>query len=492
MRLKRTAIWWIRRDLRLADNQALASALRDGSQVIPLFIEDPRLWASPFVGKKRLTFLLESLSHLDTALKKVGSYLVYRRGDPHEILTALLNETGATSILAEEDYTPFARKRDHHVAESLPLELTPGLTLIHPSQLMNKTGQPYTVFTPFSKTWMSQSMPAPADVLSKPLHIPTPQGLNTQQIPQQKGNSPNMTFPPGEAQALCRLLAFIDHDQPPIYRYAETRNRPDLNSTSGLSPYLRFGMLSARQVVVAALAAIDTAPDQTSRRSAEVWLNELIWREFYQSILYHFPHVRQTSFLPEYRSMSWADDREGLEAWQQGQTGYPLIDAVMRQLKQSGWIHNRNRMVVASFLAKNLLIDWREGERWFMQQLIDGDPAANNGGWQWTAGVGTDAAPYFRIFNPIKQSQKFDPDGTYIRSWVPELSTVPNEYIHEPWKMPQPLQLETKCRIGVDYPEPILVIAFSRQRVLNAFQLAKSAPNKQLTSSKSGLIPENL
>jgi deoxyribodipyrimidine photo-lyase len=251
-------------------------------------------------------------------------------------------------------------------------------------------------------------------------------------------------------------------------------------------------MLSARQVVVAALAAIDTAPDQTSRRSAEVWLNELIWREFYQSILYHFPHVRQTSFLPEYRSMSWADDREGLEAWQQGQTGYPLIDAAMRQLKQSGWIHNRNRMVVASFLAKNLLIDWREGERWFMQQLIDGDPAANNGGWQWTAGVGTDAAPYFRIFNPIKQSQKFDPDGTYIRSWVPELSTVPNEYIHEPWKMPQPLQLETKCRIGVDYPEPILVIAFSRQRVLNAFQLAKSAPNKQLTSSKSGLIPENL
>jgi deoxyribodipyrimidine photo-lyase len=259
----------------------------------------------------------------------------------------------------------------------------------------------------------------------------------------------------------------------PVHAYAEDRNRVDLEGTSGLSPYLRFGMVSARQAVGAALDTREAAPNKSAEKGADVWLSELIWREFYSAILYHFPQVRSHSFREKYRTIQWANDKTEFEAWCEGRTGYPLVDAAMRQLVQTGWMHNRARMVVASFLTKDLLIDWRWGEKWFMQHLLDGDPASNNGGWQWTAGTGTDAAPYFRIFNPVSQSTKHDPDGSYIRKYVPELTDVPDKYIHEPWTMPDDVQAEAGCVIGEEYPAPIVEHSWARERTLEAYGEAK-------------------
>ncbi len=255
-----------------------------------------------------------------------------------------------------------------------------------------------------------------------------------------------------------------------INRYTEDRNRLDVEGTSGLSPYLRFGMLSARQAAWAAHEAEALATDPTVRQSVKTWLNELIWREFYATILYHFPHVRQGAFRPELRKIPWRDDAVGYDAWVNGYTGYPVVDAGMRQLNATGWMHNRARMITASFLTKDLLIDWRQGERYFMQHLLDGDPAANNGGWQWIAGTGTDAVPYFRLFNPVLQGKKYDPLGAYVRHWVPELSRVPDAFIHTPWKMPTNMQTQVGCVIGKNYPAPIVDHAMARERALAAYR----------------------
>jgi len=244
----------------------------------------------------------------------------------------------------------------------------------------------------------------------------------------------------------------------------------DLNGTSGLSPYLRFGMLSAKQAAWAAREADARAKDAVARQGAETWLNELIWREFYAMILYRFPHVLRTAFRPALRSIHWRDDPAGFPAWAEGRTGYPVVDAAMRQLNATGWMHNRARMIVASFLVKDLLIDWQQGERYFMQHLLDGDPASNNGGWQWSAGTGTDAAPYFRVFNPVLQGKKFDPYGAYVRRWVPELSAVPDAFIHTPRSMPLDVQAQVGCVIEKNYPAPIIDHSMARQRVLEAYR----------------------
>jgi deoxyribodipyrimidine photo-lyase len=229
-------------------------------------------------------------------------------------------------------------------------------------------------------------------------------------------------------------------------------------------------MLSARQAVLAAYLAMQSAPEGNSRESVETWLNELIWREFYVQILYHFPFARRHSFQERYRQIRWVNNEQEFAAWCNGQTGVPVVDAAMRQLVETGWMHNRARMLAASYLVKDLLIDWRWGERWFMQHLIDGDPASNNGGWQWTAGTGTDAAPYFRIFNPVTQSLKFDPQGRYIRRWVPELANVPDEYVHQPWKMPESLRRGLGCVLGQDYPFPLIDHTWARNRILQVFK----------------------
>ncbi|GAB4501472.1 MAG: deoxyribodipyrimidine photo-lyase [Anaerolineales bacterium] len=450
------SLWWIRRDLRLADNPALLTALKHGA-VIPVFILDPQLLER--TPSRRQQFLFGGLAELEAELQKRGSGLVIRRGQPEIELLNLIIETGAQAIYAEEDYTPYARARDQQIAEALPLTLIQGQTVHHPASVLKPDGRPYTVFTPFSKTWKAllppTLTPLPAPDYFPPVTLPPSVASSAPPFPSADK--------PGEMEALRRLFQFADA---PITTYHDTRNRLDLTGTSGLSPYLRFGMISLRQAAAQALR-IEQENHKTGKpeNGATTWLNELIWREFYIAILYHFPHVAQTAFNPALANIPWRNDPAEFDAWKAGRTGVPIVDAAMRQLAQTGWMHNRARMIVASFLVKDLLINWQWGERWFMENLLDGDPAANNGGWQWVAGTGTDAAPYFRIFNPILQSQKFDPDGNYIRRWIPELAHLPAKDIHAPW--------EKKIRVPGYPAQPIVDREKARERTLKAYAISK-------------------
>jgi deoxyribodipyrimidine photo-lyase len=467
-----TAIWWIRRDLRLRDNHALCSALATGAAVVPLFIMDPAVLNSGYhhAAKRRVSFLIEGLRSLDDSLRARGNRLIVRRGAPAKIIADVLGESGASAVFAEEDYSPYARHRDMSVAAMAPLKLLSGVSVHPPGDIRKTDGNPYVVFTAFSRLWRTLPIP-PESVLPAPEFIPSGPELTSVELPEIQKRFPD--FPPGESEAQKRLERFAGG---PIYRYAIDRDIPGVDGTSSLSPYLRFGMISARDSVSVAFRARDKAPGESERRGPDTWINEIIWRDFYLSVLYHFPEVLRHPFQSAFRNIAWIGTRSQLKAWQEGTTGIPVIDAAMRQLASIGWMHNRVRMITASFLAKNLLINWQEGELWFAQHLLDGDPAANNGGWQWAAGTGTDAAPYFRVFNPVLQSRKFDPEGVYIRRWVAELGNVPVKYIHEPWEMPPTVQRESGCRIGRDYPTSIVDLAESRARALAAYRKASATP----------------
>jgi deoxyribodipyrimidine photo-lyase len=454
------SIWWIRRDLRLEDNFALAQASRAGA-VIPVFILDDHLLEKN--APRRQNFLFQGLSQLDRELKKFGAGLVLRRGDPLEELTRLIGETGAEIICAEEDFSPYARQRDNKIGRVLPLRLTAGLNLHHPKIVTKADGSPYSIFTPYKNKWMS----LPISIKFIPVRdIRWHAAASLFSVPLPPSSS-DAVFPAGEGEAKARLDTFIREK---INGYEFNRDRMGLDGTSLLSPYLRFGMIAPGTVISRAFEAIHHASDPDESAAAKSWLNELIWREFYNSILFYYPYVTSKAFRSNMQDIAWNPPGKEFNAWQNGATGYPIVDAGMRQLKSTGWMHNRARMVTASFLVKDLLINWQLGEKWFMENLIDGDPAANNGGWQWVAGTGTDAAPYFRVFNPVTQSKRFDPKGEYIRHWVPELAEVPNSYIHSPWSMPDDIQLSTGCKIGKHYPLPIVNHGLARIRVLERYR----------------------
>jgi len=444
-----TAIWWIRRDLRLTDNAALHFALEDGS-VLPVFILDPAFDSS---SARRKNFLYEGLHALDKDLRERGSFLVIGKGKPLNVLTKLVKEIRADAIFAEEDFTPYARKRDLEIEHHLPLRLVNGQTVHHPNTILKSDGTPYTVYTPYSKAWKTK-LPAKLNFYPAPEQINTPKGIKYDPLPPFKVNP---LFPAGEKESLVRLEEFTFKK---LHSYNEDRNRMDLDGTSALSPYIHFGMLGLLQAV----STVRNSQLLTrNSKGAEIWLNELIWREFYIQILYHFPYVAKTAFNKSLANIQWRNNASEFEAWKRGETGVPVVDAAMRQLKEIGWMHNRARMIVASYLVKDLLIDWRWGEAWFMENLLDGDIAANNGGWQWTAGTGTDAAPYFRIFNPVLQSTKFDPNGNYIRKWVPELRGVDTKDIHAPW--------EKGIKVK-GYPERPIVER-DKDRTLRAYKISK-------------------
>lgn len=458
-------IHWFRRDLRLADNLGLNAALSSGLPVVPLFVFDPVLLRR--AGPPRLAFMLRALHALDEALRRQGSRLLVRYGDPRAVLPQVVAEVGASAVTLNRDYSPFARHRDQAVKTALavPLHTFDDLLLRAPGNVLKDDGTPYTVYTPFKNRWRSLPDPAPPGNGAAPVgRFAALADVANPGLPDSSASA--ISADVSEQAAAHRLDRFAAER---LFRYGSTRNAlvsdpfaPDPpEGSSYLSPYLRFGVLSARQVYWAAREALAFAPDSPAHASVETWIDELIWREFYVHILYHFPQVMQGCFRSQYDPLEWRTDPGDLQAWQDGLTGYPVVDAAMRQLRQIGWMPNRARMIVASFLTRDLLIHWQEGERTFMQWLVDGDPAANNGGWQWCAGTGTDAQPYFRIFHPVTQSQKFDPHGDYIRRWVPELCAVPDRFVHEPWQMESP---------PPDYPPPIVDHAVARERTLAAFR----------------------
>ncbi len=452
-----TLIHWFRRDLRVEDNTALVRAARDGERVVPVFVLDDHYAEDPDVGPARFRFLRESLEDLDRRLAAIGARLTLRRGPAARALPALLAETGADAVYANAEIGPYPERRDREAAAAV--EAAGGrfrsfedALLVPPEALATEKGDPYTTFTPFSKRWLAagKSDPLPAPPALDSPEIP---GVPIARVRAWRDLAPDPAAPRGGAgEALAALARFFEG---PAARYGDDRDRPGLAGTSRLSPHLHFGTVSARTVRAAAEAAWrEGAPE--ARESIRRFVLELAWREFFHHVLFHFPRVASESFRPAFDEMAWKDDPGGVEAWKRGRTGYPLVDAAMRELARTHWMHNRARMVAASFLTKDLHVHWKTGEAWFEHELADADLASNNGGWQWAAGSGTDAAPYFRIFNPVLQGRRFDPDGRYVRRFVPELARVPDAKIHEPWTMTPEEQRTAGCVIGRDYPAPIV------------------------------------
>lgn len=468
-----THIWWIRRDIRLQDNPALMAALEQAGRFLPLFILEPSLMSK--AAPRRRAFLLQALEDLDAQLQARGSRLIVRQGSALAALYLLAEELGEVQIFAHEDFSPFAKTRDEKIMQQLSLTLFPGLVIRQPDQVLKADGSPYLVYTPYKNSWFREPLPMPGDCLIPPDQFPPlPAEIKSDELPSAEVME---NFPATADEAQQRLAAFT---QAGLQRYQSQRDRLAQEGTSRLSPYLRFGLISARECFSVAHIAQLQARDDRTRAEIQTWMDELVWREFYTAILAHFPKVMAAPFRESYAQISWRDAPEDLAAWQQGQTGFPIVDACMRQLLSTGWMHNRGRMIVASFLTKDLLINWQLGEAWFMANLVDGDPAANNGGWQWSAGTGTDAAPYFRIFNPILQGKKFDPDGAYISQWVPELRALPVRLRHEPWKITETESHQYGFVNGKHYPRQIVGHAFARQRTLAAYRFAKTAYQEEV------------
>ncbi|HEU4326954.1 MAG TPA: deoxyribodipyrimidine photo-lyase [Roseiflexaceae bacterium] len=476
-------IHWFRRDLRLRDNPALDAALRGaGGRVVPLFVLDDALLGGR-VGPARLAFLRDTLCALDADLRARGSRLILRRGPPADVLSALVEETGATGLHFNRDYTPFARARDAQMRAALAGRVALAdfndLAICEPDALFTKAGNPYTVYTPYRRKWQARVETDRAELLAEtplPPFAPPPAGLASlplAALDDLAGPTPQALPPGGESAGLARLAAFAEADGPEgIVGYHTRRDQMALSGTSRLSVYLHFGCVSVRACLRAALRAAERA-GPTARDGVETWVGELAWRDFYTQILYHFPHVLRGAYKPELDALAWENRPDLFDAWQRGCTGYPIVDAAMRQLQAEAWMHNRARMIVGSFLVKDLLVSWRWGERHFLRLLVDADHAANNGGWQWVASTGADAQPYFRIFNPVSQGQKFDPRGEYVRRYVPELRDVPERYIHAPWTMPPDQQRRAGVQIGRDYPAPVVDHADRRDRALAMYRAAR-------------------
>ncbi len=464
-----TAIVWFRRDLRLHDHPALWAAAHEYDKIVPAFVLDPGLLRGRFASAPRTRFMLGCLHALDDELREHGSGLVVREGDPARQLVALGAETGAEAVAWTSDVSPYARARDRRVTEALRqagVRARPhgGAYVVDVSRLRTQQDGPYTVFSPFFRAWREAERRAGHGA---PRRLPgLPSGVARGRLPALERLGVPALDPvsepiaePGEPAGRAAAHRWLTG---PIEHYADRQNGMARRGTSQLSPYLRWGCLSPRE--------LEARARSQGGAGAAAWIRQLAWRDFYAHVLLHWPGNLQGAFQERFRELEWDNAPDRLEAWQQGQTGYPLVDAAMRQLARTGWMHNRARLVVGSFLTKDLHLDWRAGERWFEALLLDGEPAQNNGNWQWIASVGTDPAPpYRRMYNPTLQGRRFDPDGAYTRRWVPELAGVPAARLLEPWRMTSAEQRQAGCVIGRDYPAPIVDHGAERRRALERY-----------------------
>jgi deoxyribodipyrimidine photo-lyase len=458
-----TALVWLTRDLRVHDHPALRAALDRHEDVLPVFCFDDRLLSGRHSSGPRTQFMLECLADLD---ERLGGLLVIRRGAPEHELPELASAARAAEVHFTSDSGPFARRRIQRVtrvlrAEGLDCFRHPGLHAVDDLRsLRTQAGKPYTVFSPFHRAWLEAPRREP---IGRPRSLGSlPSGVPKGRLPslaslglEQEVEDP---LPGGESAGRERLSRFLRSG---VREYTDNHDALGRDRTSRLSPYLHFGCLSPREV----------EQRLPGGAGAEAFRRQLCWRDFYHQVLLHHPRNARSEFQDRYRgSIAWSRSEKAFEAWCAGRTGFPLVDAGMRQLRREGWMHNRARLVVGSFLTKDLGIDWRRGERWFMRWLIDGDQANNNGNWQWIASVGVDPQPFYRrVYNPARHMERYDPDGHYVRRYIPELRDVPGDYLREPWKMPEDIQRDCGCVIGRDYPEPIVDHAEARREAFERY-----------------------
>ena len=471
----RPVIHWFRKDLRLADNPALSSAAESGHPILAVYIledgdSDP--WAP---GGASRWWLHHSLKALNESLRTLGNRLILRRGRPQEILRELVDETDAMAVYCNRLAEPHAIKVDSELGHILNasgawFRILDGNLFFPPGSIMTKNGEPYKVFTPFYKACLKKfPLPAP---LPAPKRLPCVKKLiRSDSLDQWKllPEKPDWSagwldmWTPGEQRALSRLDSFLEQS---ATEYKSSRDRPDISGTSRLSPHFHFGEMSPLSCWYRTLSHANPK----SKGNSESFLRQILWREFSHHLLYHWPDFPEKPFRPEFERFPWVRNEEALRRWQRGLTGYPIVDAGMRELWATGWMHNRVRMIAASFLVKHLLVPWQDGAKWFWNTLVDADLANNSVSWQWVAGCGADAAPFFRIFNPILQGQKFDPDGAYVRRWVPELTNLPNKYIHQPWTTSKDILRDSGFSLGNSYPFPIVDHLAARNRALETLK----------------------
>jgi len=475
---------WFGRDLRLADNPALVAAVARGGPVIPFFVLDDADAGDWAPGGASRWWLHGSLDALSKSLRERGSFLIFRHGNAEAVISQLLEQSGADAVYWNRRYEPWATARAECIKTALKnrgIEARSfnSALIREPWTLTTQKGDPYRVFTPFWKALRAAGVPEAPHPL--PDNIPGPKVLPGSELLSSWNLRPTAPdwaigmramWKPGEESAQDRFADFVDRA---ALSYRNNRNMPGIDGTSRLSPHLHFGEIGPRQVWRSVTTRALEKTGSPMPGGVETWLSEIAWREFSYHLLFHFPTLPDTPIRNEFGAFPWTENASGLAAWQQGLTGYPIVDAGMRELWSTGWMHNRVRMIVASFLIKDLLLDWRHGEAWFWDTLVDADLASNAASWQWVAGCGADAAPYFRVFNPSLQGAKFDPEGNYVRRWVPELAKLPNALLHAPWNA-RPIELADAGIIpGTTYPAPLVDHVTARQRALEAFKTLRDA-----------------
>lgn len=469
---------WFRRDLRLQDNPALRAAATHGGAIIPVYIHDVAAEGNWPAGAPSRWWLHHSLLALEAALRERGSRLILARGDSMTEIRRLVAATGAGAVAWNRRIEPAGGAQDAAIRgdlqqHGLAVEICNAGLLHEPESIVNRQGGPYQVFTPYWRACLALKVGAPirlaAGSIPAPSRWPRSLGLDELRLLSSWAPAPNSGWETGEAAAARRLRAFSTHS---IERYAEERDLPAADATSRLSAHLHFGEIGPRQIWAAVRALGRAEGVFPPHRGAAVFLAELGWREFAHHLLHHFPDTPERPLRAGFADFPWEADSGGrrLRAWQQGATGYPIVDAGMRQLARTGWMHNRVRMIVASFLVKHLRLPWSEGAAWFWARLVDADLANNTLGWQWSAGCGADATPYFRIFAPVLQGRKFDPDGAYVRRWVPELAELPAAFVHSPWEAEPAVLAAAGVRLDKDYPRPIVDHAVARAEALAAYR----------------------